>query len=98
MPEYRAHWRGENGVEAGFQRDGFGEIEVVPWAETPESCGSYSTSFLSLEHSGVVYTRTIGTPPSEWSNGIPVPEISVGWGLIILGAILMGIAKWRGRG
>ncbi len=96
MPEYRAHWRGENGVEAGFQRDGFGPIEVIPWADTPESCGSYSTSFLSLENSGVVYTRTIGTPPSEWSNGIPVPEPGITLGFSVLACVLIGIRRWRG--
>lgn len=97
MPEYRAHWRGENGVEAGFQRDGWGEITLVPWAEAPESCGSYSTSFLSLEHPGVIYTRTIGTPPSEWSNGIPVPEPGITLGFSVLVCVLIWIHTREGE-
>lgn len=96
MPEYRVHWRGEGETEAGFQLDGFGPIEIVPWTEIPVSCGSYSTSFLSLEPPGVVYTRTIQGPQvSEWSNGIPVPEPGINLGFSVLACVLVGVVKFK---
>lgn len=101
MPNHLVHYRprSEGPVEAGFQENGWGDITPIPWTEVPVSCGLYSTAFLNLESSGVVYTRTIQGPQvSEWSNGIPVPEPGITLGFSVLACVLIGIVKWRGRG